>query len=63
MTKTGVVVNLSSLLFQAGMWELRVEAATKTDQPIIGLVYAKPAAKETPILLDVWISGRSSAVS
>lgn len=47
----------------AGMWELRVEAATKTDQPIIGLVYAKPAAKETPILLDVWISGRSSAVN
>ncbi|KAH7947152.1 hypothetical protein HPB52_007756 [Rhipicephalus sanguineus] len=44
-----------------GMWELRAEPTTKTDQPVIGLVYARPAAKETPILLDVWISGHSSA--
>lgn len=46
-----------------GMWELRAEPTTKTDQPVIGLVYARPAAKETPILLDVWISGHSSAVN
>ncbi|KAL3217428.1 hypothetical protein MRX96_050994 [Rhipicephalus microplus] len=45
------------------MWELRAEPTTKTDQPVIGLVYARPAAKETPILLDVWISGHSSAVN
>ncbi|KAH7938036.1 hypothetical protein HPB49_019389 [Dermacentor silvarum] len=47
---------------KVGMWELRAEPTTKTDQPVIGLVYARPAAKETPILLDVWISGHSSAV-
>ncbi|KAK8775611.1 hypothetical protein V5799_031044, partial [Amblyomma americanum] len=46
-----------------GMWELRAEPTTKTDQPVIGLVYARPAAKETPILLDVWVSGRTSAVN
>uniref|UniRef100_A0A147BHD2 Putative calcium activated chlorine channel n=1 Tax=Ixodes ricinus TaxID=34613 RepID=A0A147BHD2_IXORI len=46
-----------------GMWELHAEPTKKTAQPVIGIVYAKPAVKEVPILLDVWISGRSSAVN
>lgn len=46
-----------------GLWELRAEPRAKTAQPVIAVAYAKPSAKDVPILLDVWLTGNASAVN